>query len=173
MHDGRAFRLWYDGLPISLLNPATDASGRTSDYVSLYNCHKAFVVCHVTQGSATPVEWSVLMATDDNGTNSAAVYNNVPIAANENVGASDVIVDQAAGTSYTNTDTEETKLVIFEIEPTWAFNLNNLPTNSNALPFTHIAVQTAASSASNITSAMLYLLPLRNSANPVPSTTGV
>jgi hypothetical protein len=160
------FRLWENGVVIQALNPAAESSseGRTSAYVSLTNATKAYFVCSVTQGSATPVAWSVLQAKDDSGTSSTAV-SAMPIAANEAIGTSDQFTFPANAASYTNTSTEADKIVIFEIDPAQCMNVNG--------GFTHVAVATAESATANVTSALLVLMPIKDQALNPPTTTSV
>ncbi|HVB67969.1 MAG TPA: hypothetical protein VNE67_08960 [Acetobacteraceae bacterium] len=160
----RQFRLWENGQVVSLLAPAADAGGRTSAYVSVKNAHKAFVVCLVNQGSATTVVLSPLQATDNAGTNSKAITS-APIVADVNTGSSDALVAQVAAASFTTDAGTNNKLVIFEIDPVESMDLNNTAVG----PFQHIAIQTGASNAANITAAVLVSLPLRYAQQVPPS----
>ena len=56
--------------PVQLLNPAADAAGRTSNYVSIKRGVKATIVVHITQGNAATVTLTPLQATDVSGTGS-------------------------------------------------------------------------------------------------------
>lgn len=168
----RNFRLWENGQLVSLLAPAADAGGRTSGYVTVENAHKAYIVCLVNQGNAAQVTFTPLQATNSSGANSKAV-GAAPIVVDANTGSSDVLAVQAAAASFQTDAGTNNKIVIFEIDPIESMDLNNTTVG----PFQHIAVQTSASNAANITSALLILMPIRFAGqNPPfspPTTTGV
>lgn len=159
----RQFRLWEQGHVVSLLAPAADSAGRTSSYVSLLNAHKAYIVCMVDQGNAAQVTFTPLQAQDTSGTNSKDLTANAPIVANLNTASSDTLAVAAAATSYQTDAGTNNKIVIFEIEPQEVMDVNSLTENANSIPqpFNHIAIQTSASNASNITAALLVQIPLR------------
>jgi hypothetical protein len=163
----RQFRLWENAQVISLLAPAADAAGRTSAYVTVKFGHKAFIVCYVTQGNAATVALTPLQATDSSGTSSKAV-NAVPIAADLDVVTSDQFTFPTQASNYTTDAGVKNKIVIFEIDPAEAMDINN-----TTKPFEHIAIQTGASNAANITSALLVVMPLRDARLNPPTTTGV
>ncbi len=150
----RQFRLWENAAVISLLSPAADSGGRTSNYVSLSNAHKAFIVLYITQGNAATILLSPLQATDNLGTNSKAI-SAAPIATNLDADTTpaDQFTMQAAAATYTTDAGTKHKIVIFEIDPIESMDMAN--------KFNHIAVSTGASNAANITSALLILTPLR------------
>lgn len=166
----RNYRLWQAANIVSLLNPAADSAGRTSKFVSLKNAHKAFIVAYVTQGSATSVTFTPTQAQDNIGTNAKAI-GVAPIAVNLDTDTvpSDILTMLASAASYTTDAGVKTKLVMFEIDPIESMDINSLTLNAAGLPrsFDHIAITTNASSASNVTSALLILTPLRfQQANP-------
>lgn len=148
----RAFRLWENGHPVQLLEPAADAGGRTSGYVSLKNAHKAYLVCEVNQGNAATVLLTPLQATDVSGAGSKAI-GVTPIVADLDTAASDVLADQAAAVNFTTDAGVKKKLVIFEIDPAECMDVANA--------FDCIAISTGASNAANITAVQLLLLPAR------------
>jgi len=167
----RQFRLWENAAVVSLLKPAADAGGRTSTYVSLRDCHKAFIVCYVTQGNAATIALTPLQAQDSSGTNSKAITA-TPIA--YNLDTDTVPADQfTVGTTAANYTTDagtKTKIVIFEIEPAECMDLTWGTNNASGVPqqFNHLAIQTGASNAANITAAILVAHPLRNARqNPI------
>lgn len=158
------FRLWEQGQVIDLLNAAADASGRTSGYVSLTNATKAYVVCRVTQGNAATVQFSVLQGVNGNGSSKAVTA--MPIVADLDTGTSDTLVVETNATSFTTDAAEpKNKLVIFEVDPAQCMDINN--------GFNHIAVETGASNAANITSALLILMPIKDNMQTPPTTTGI
>jgi hypothetical protein len=158
----RNYRLWENAQVVQLLNPAADGAGRTSAYVSLRNGHKAFVICNVTQGNAAQVTFSVLQAQDTSGTNAKAI-SAAPIVADLDTATSDTLVVQTAQATFQTDVALKNKLVIFEIDPIESMDLNSLTANASGVPqpFNHIAIQTSASNAANITSAQLIVTPLR------------
>lgn len=166
------FRLWENAQVVNLLPAAADAAGRTSAYVSLKYGHKAFLVCGVNQGNAATVAFTPLQATDNLGTNSAGLSNPAPIAAVLDTSTStggDQYTIEAAATSFTTDAGTKNKIVIFEIQPEEVMGVNNL-VNGNPLPFSHIAIQTGASNAANITSVYLIVMPLRDQRLNPPTT---
>lgn len=152
----RQFRLWENAEVVNLLKPAADAAGRTSVYVSLKNGHKAFILCQVNQGNAATVALTPLQASDNAGTGSKAI-GATAIATNldTDTAPADQFTMQTAAASFTTDAGLKNKLVIFEIEPQECLDVNN------ATPFNHIAIQTGASNAANITAAVLIVTPLR------------
>lgn len=161
-----AFRLWENGHLVELLDPATDSAGRTSSYVTMQNAQKAYVVCHIQQGAANTILLSVLQGQGSAGANPKAI-NACPIVSNLDTATSDVLVSRTAAATYTTDAGVKNKIVIFEIDPVAHLDVNN------ATPFDHIAVSTGSSSASNLTSALLVLLPVTYAQFPAVSTTGV
>ena len=168
----RNYRLWENAQIVSLLKPAADAAGRISAYVSVRNGHKCFILCYVTQGNAAPITFTPLQAQDALGTNSKAIAA-APIAVNLDTDTipSDILTMIAAASSYTTDAGVKTKLVMFEIDPIESMDLNSLTLNAAGIqqPFDHLAIQTSASNAANITSALLLMTPLRyaQQVNPI------
>ena len=158
----RQFRLWENAEVVNLLKPAADAAGRTSAYVSLKNGHKAFILCQVNQGNAATVQFTPLQATDNLGSNSKAI-SATPIATNLDTDTvpSDQFTIQAAAANFTTDAGLKNKLVLFEIEPQECMDINNTALGLNQGAFQHIAIQTGASNAANITAALLIVMPLR------------
>lgn len=151
----RNFRLWEQAQVISLLKPSADSAGRTSAYVSLSNAHKAYIVVYVNQGNAATILLSPLQSSGIAGSDSKALTAAAPIAVNLDTDTtpSDIMTIATAATTYTTDAGTKSKIVIFEIDPIESMDINN--------KFNHIAVSTGASNASNITSALLILTPLR------------
>lgn len=145
---GRQFSLPAELPPSILLAAAADADGRTSRYASLANAIKAYVLVEVNQGNAATVAISLLQATNDSGGSSKAV-NAVPIWVGDNEGSTDALTEETAAASYTTDDLLQDKLIVFEILPEAALDMAN--------GFTHIAVQTGASNAANVTRAELLI----------------
>jgi hypothetical protein len=159
----RQFRLQENLIVANLLPNAADAAGRTSSYVSLRNAHKAWIVCEVNQGNAATVQFTPLQATDSSGTGSKAI-SATPITLNNDTSTAtgtDQHVAQTAAANFTTDASTKNKIVIFEIDPGECMDLNN-----TTKAFDHIAIQTGASNAANITSADLYVLSRDQRANP-------
>lgn len=145
----KQFQFSYQCPPIGLLPPAADAAGRTAtQYKSLQNVSgKVAVVCRVNQGNAAQVTFTLLQATSLAGAGSKAISNAVPIFYNADTTASDTLVAQAAGLSFQTDVALKDKIVVFEFDPADAMDLVN--------GFNHLAVQTSASNAANITEAYM------------------
>lgn len=159
------YRLTEQASVVSLLKPAADAGGRTSTYASLKHGHKAFIVCYVNQANAATIALTPLQATDSSGTSSKAITA-TPIFTNLDADTTpaDQFTSQTAAASYTTDAGTKTKLVVFEIDPSECMDINN-----TTKPFDHIAIQTGASNAANITSAFLVVTPLRYPQTNPPS----
>ncbi len=138
-------------VPINLLEPATDAAGRTSSvYISLKNALKAWIVFYVAQGNAATVQLDPVQATAVAGTGSKAIANALPISVNLDVAASDLFTAATAAVTYTTDAGVKNKIVVFEIDPA---NLDL------AGGFDCIGLTTGASNAANITSALVFIAP--------------
>ncbi len=132
--------------PIQLLPAAADAAGRTGTYKSLRGCGgKIAIVCRVNQGNAAQVTFTPLQAQDSSGTGSKAIAA-VPVFYNADTSASDTLVQQTSAASFQTDANVKDKLVMFE------FVVAELDVSNG---FGHIAVQTSASNAANVTSAEL------------------
>lgn len=141
------FSLPQVGAVVELLAPAADAAGRSSNYISLKNFHKAWLVAHITQGNAATIALTVNQATAVAGTSAKAITVNTPIWANQDTATSDALVAQTAAVSFTTSAAVKNKIVVIEINPT-DMDVNN--------GFDCINISTGASNAANITQAMLY-----------------
>lgn len=134
-----------------VLNPATDAAGRTGSYINLKNAHDAFIVVHVTQGNAATILLSVLQAKDVSGTSSKALANNARIWTNLDTSvAANVLARATDAVSFTTDAAVKNKVVVFEIDPAM-LDINN--------GFNTITISTGASNVANITQAICYILP--------------
>jgi hypothetical protein len=142
-----------------MLAPAADAAGRTGTYKSLRNCSgKVALVCRVNQGNAAQVTFTPLQATSSAGAGSKAIPA-VPIFFNINTTLSDTLVAQTNAANF-QTDVGLTdKFVVFEFDPAELDMANG---------FNHIAIQTSASNAANITEAFMeYLGRYQQTAPPI------
>lgn len=129
-----------------LLNPATDAAGRTGLYVSLANAQRAWIIFHVAQGNAATILITPLQAQDEEGTGSKVLTNNVAIWTNIDTATIDQYTRATAAKNFTTAAGTKNKVIIFQIEPT-SFDVAN--------GFQSIGISTGASNAGNLTSALL------------------
>lgn len=127
---------------------ATDAAGRTGDYVSLKNALMAYVFVDITQGNAAPIALTIEQASAVAGTGTKAITVTVPIWSNLDTAASDTLVRRTDAVSYTTDAGVKNKQVIFQIDPA---------TLDQANGFDCITVKTGASNVANLTSASYWL----------------
>jgi len=146
--------------PIQLFAPAADSAGRTGSYRSMANAEKAWIVVRVNQGNAATVLLSVLQAKDSSGGSSKAIAA-CPISFNIDTSLTDTLAAQTAAATFTTDAGTKDKIVVFEIEPEAALDVNN--------GFNHITVSTGASNAANITDAMLFMWGKYQQAKPPTS----
>lgn len=97
--------------------PVTSNGGVTSDYVSVKNAVKAWIVLQMTQavGHATAV--TVRRATAADGTGVTTLANNVVVWANEDTAASDTLARGTDAKAYTVAADVKKKMIVFEIDP--------------------------------------------------------
>jgi hypothetical protein len=140
------FDLIYQAPPVALLAPAADGAGRVGPYKSLRGASGSIaLVCRVNQGNAAQVTFTPLRAKDSSGTSSKAIPA-VPIFYNADTTASDTLVAQTAAASFQAGTALKDQFVVFRFEP-GELDLAN--------GFSHIAIQTSASNAANITEAFM------------------
>ncbi len=140
--------------------PVTSNGGFTSDYVSLKNAHKAWILLQFTQavGHATVV--TLLEASAIAPTGSKAVVSDHKIWVNEDTATSDTLVKAADGKTVTLTNDIKKKMVLVEIDP------DALDVNS-ATPFDCIAFSISNSGqATNFVSGVFILLERYKQATP-------
>lgn len=156
----KQFNFVYQAPPIGLLAPAADAAGRTGAYKSLRNCSgKVAIVCRVNQGNAAQVTFTPLQSQDSSGTGSKVIPA-VPVFFNADTSVSDTLVAQTAAANFQTTATLKDKFVVFEFDPAELDMANG---------FNHIAVQTSASNAANITESFMEYLGRYQQAAPPAS----
>jgi hypothetical protein len=109
---------------IQAFEPKTTNAAITSNYVTLKNAITATVVVNLAQTVGHTTQVSLYQAQDIEGTAAKPLANDVPILANEDVSASDTLVRQADGVSYTVANTAKNKQVIFHIDPA-KLDINN------------------------------------------------
>lgn len=143
------FSFCYTAPPVGLLPPAADAAGRTGTYKSLRNvAGKIALFCRVNQGNAAQVTFTPLQAKDSSGTGSKAIPA-VPIFYNADTTASDTLVAQTAAASFQCGTALKDQIVAFEFDPAELDLYDG---------FNHIAIETSASNAANITEAWMQAI---------------
>lgn len=109
---------------IQAFEPKTTSAAITSCYVTLKNAITATVVVNLAQTAGHTTQISLYQAQDVEGTGTKPLSNDVPILANEDVSASDILVRQSDGVSYTVANTAKNKQVIFHVDPA-KLDINN------------------------------------------------
>lgn len=103
---------------VELTPPAVGAGAViTSDYISLKNAHKCWLVIHYGDGNGNAVALQPLKATAVAPTGSTAITNAVKIWSNLSTATNDTLVERTAATSYTLNAAAANKIVVFEIDP--------------------------------------------------------
>lgn len=136
---------------------ATDAAGRTGDFVSLKNAVMAWVEVAITQGNAATIAISVNQATAVAGTGSKVITEAVPIWSNLDTAATDTLVRRTAAVNQTTDAAVKNKMVVFQIDPALL---------DVAGGFDCITVITGASHAANITGARYWIQSAYQQATP-------
>jgi hypothetical protein len=155
-----AFHLAEKAKIVEALAPATDAAGRTGDYVSLKNYAKAYILVHITQGNAATVALTPKQASAVAGTGVKVLTSAVRIHANLDTATSDALVEATAAVNYTTDAAVKNKIVLFEIDPSSLDVANG---------FDCITVTTGASNVANITQAHYILVGSRFAQATPPS----
>ena len=141
-----------------LLQPAADAAGRSSSYLSLKNANRAWVVYYIDQANAATILLTVQQASAVAGTGVKAISaTRIWTKLDE---ASTDFTQQTDAANFTTDAALKKKIVVFEIDPIRALDLAN--------DFDCIRAQTGASNAANITSAFLVIQP-RHAGSTIPS----
>jgi hypothetical protein len=141
------------------LAPAADAAGRSGQWVSLANAHKAYVMVDIAQGASAGVPLTFQQAQTVAG--AKALSGNLNIWANQNEAASDTNAPQAAAEAFTTSNATGNKKVIFEIVPEGILDVVN--------GFKYLQVITGVSGSGNVTAGTYFILPGRFDQNPPPS----
>lgn len=144
---------------VQVLNPATDAAGRTGQYLSLKNSGKILILCQIQQGNAATVTVSLLQATNVAGAGSKALVATA-LSVNLDESVSDLLVAQAAASSYTTDAALKNKIVAFEVDEA-ALDVNG--------GFTSVTISTGASNVANVTSAVAIAIAERYAGATMPS----
>lgn len=144
--------------PVELMPLATDAAGRTSDWISLKNAIRVTIFVSITQGNAATILLSLLQATNVSG-GSGKAGPAVPIWSNLDTAASDAIVRRTDGATYTTDAGVKNKIVVLDVDPSM------LDVEGG---FDCIAISTGASNVANLTGAMA-LVEMRYGGENMPS----
>jgi len=132
-----------------LLQPAADAAGRSSPYLSLKNAVRAWVVYYIDQGNAATILCTVQQASAVAGTGVKAISaTRIWTKLDE---ASTDYTQQTDAVNFTTDAALKKKIVVFELDPIKALDTAN--------DFDVIRAQTGASNAANISSAFLVIQP--------------
>jgi hypothetical protein len=138
-----------ESLPIyDVLPPAADSAGRTGLYTLVKFAHRASIIVHINQGSASTVLLTPLQATNEEGGSSKVLANNCQIWTNLDTATIDTFTRQADGVNYTTDAATKNKIIVFQIDPEFLDLANG---------FVAVGLSTGASSASNITEAVVLL----------------
>ncbi len=132
---------------VELMPCATDAAGRTSDWLSLKHAIRATIVVQITQGNAATILLSLLQATAVAGTGSKAGPAS-PLWSNLDTAAGDTLTRRTDAATYTTDAGVKNKIVVFDVDP------SQLDVDGG---FDCVAFSTGASNVANITSAVAYL----------------
>lgn len=104
--------------PVALtLGPVTTNGGVTTDYISLKNVHKAYVVFHFKQAAAHATGIDPVQATHVAGTGAKPITGLVTIWANEDQAASSVLVRKTDAITYNLANDIKSKIVVMVIDP--------------------------------------------------------
>lgn len=154
-----AFRLPEMAKIVEILNPATDAAGRTGNWITLKYAHKAYFVFQVQQGNAATILVSLLQAQDVSGTGSKAGPT-VPIWWNLDTSVNDTLVIQTFASTFTTDAPTKNKNLVFEVDPAYLDQANGFKT---------VTISTGASNAANVTACMAYVIMDRYAQATPPS----
>lgn len=100
------------------LTPTNGAGAQqTSDYFSVKNLHRAYIVCQFKNTTAAAVRLNVLEATAVAGTSAQAIANTQRIWSNLATATNDTLVERTAAVNYTTDAAAGAKMVVFEIDP--------------------------------------------------------
>jgi hypothetical protein len=106
-----------NALPVVLSAPATTNGGVTTDYISLKNAHRVYLVAVFTQAVGHATGMDPVQAQAVAGTNVKPITHPVTVWANNDVAASSVLIRQAYGVTYNLAATAKNQLVVMEIDP--------------------------------------------------------
>jgi hypothetical protein len=97
--------------------PVTTNGGVTCDYVSLKNCHRAWILLQLTQAVAHATVIQPQVATAVAPTGAVSITFSTRFWENEDTATTDTLVAQTAATSLTLTADVAKKMVVVQIDP--------------------------------------------------------
>jgi hypothetical protein len=133
---------------VRALKPATDAAGRTGQYISLKDAARVYIVVSIDQGNAATIALTPYQATAIAATGEKVIGKNVPIWANLDVATSDALVRQTDAANFTTDAAVKEKMVVFQIDAA-ALDVSN--------GFDCVVIKTGASNVANLTQAIYVL----------------
>src|SRR5690606_25244523 len=142
------FNLPEQAVLVGVMPPATDAAGRTGDYISMKNLVRAFVVFFINQGAANTVACSISKATAVAPTGATAMTETTRIWTSLDQAAGHQFTRQTDAASFATDAAVKVKIVVIEVEP-----------GRIGETYDCIAPVTGASAAGNLTSAMIFGIP--------------
>ena len=130
----------------------------TGDYVCLKNYHCCTIIVSVAQANVAPMAITIEQATTVAAAGTIPITQTIPIWANETCATTDTLVRAADAVGFTTSAAQLNKIIVFKVD---ASHLD--------ATFDCLTVITAASDATNITSAIYILEPSRYSSSTPPS----
>lgn len=131
--------------PVTLSPPVTTNGGVTSDYISMANIHKVYIVATFRQAVAHATTISVYQATDTTGTSAKILANAVPLWTIANVASTDLFTRQDDAVTATLAATTASQKVLFCVDASALDGANGfdclnvvVPTSSQATNFVNI-----------------------------------
>ena len=148
-----------EAVPVILTPPVTTNGGVTTDYISLKNAHRVFVVCVMKQAATHATGIDPVQATLVDGTGAKAITNTVPIWKNADISATSVMTRQTDAITANATAGTTDKVITFDINPA-KLDVENA---FDVLGFT----VDDSSEATNFISIVAYVIP--RYASPAPN----
>jgi hypothetical protein len=119
------------------LAPVTTNLAKVADYLNMALALRVYVVVTLTQAAAHATAVTLRQATDNTGSDVKDLAKTVPVWANEDVAAGDVLTKQTDAVAHTVAATVKNKKIVFQVEGDDLDMAND---------FTHLTVSVAASS---------------------------
>jgi hypothetical protein len=145
---------------VEALAPASDAAGRTGDWIKVTNAAKAYFVATITQGHADTVKLTPQQATTAGGVGVKALDADTRIWSNLDTATADGLTRRTDAKDYTTDAGVKNKIVVIEIDP------SDLDIAGG---FTWVSLTTGASNALNITQAIYIGADLRFAGAVLPT----
>jgi len=145
-------------VPVVLTPPVTTNGGVTTDYISLKNAHRVFVVCVMTQAATHATGIDPVQATAVDGTGAKAITNAVPIWKNADISTTSVMTRLTDAITANATAGTDNQVITFDIDPAKLDVANSF----DVLGFT----VDDSSEATNFISIVAYVIPRYSSPAP-------